>query len=137
MKSKGIKTRGQKEKAVQTRGPKERAISSSEIQAALGAEHVGNSSKGSGVLALRFLRQELATRLRSTGGRPALEGAESRKKIPMTDAEWKQLVSLVDALKARGVKATPAQVASILLHKALMELREQDLEEEFLKQATG
>lgn len=60
------------------------------------------------------LQQEVRRRLRSSGGRPALEGAHRRKKIPLTDSDWKQLNDLAESLQI-----SPGQVASLLLHRIL------------------
>jgi len=65
------------------------------------------------------LREKLAAGLRSTGGRPALEGADRKQKIPMADADWATVGQLARAFQADGVHATPGQVAAQLLHDAI------------------
>ena len=70
-------------------------------------------------MALVAVRQELLSRLASTGGRPGLEGATRRQKIPLDDRDWKRLQKIAEALNDDEVRPTPGQVASVLLHRVL------------------
>jgi len=68
---------------------------------------------------LTALRQKLSAGLKSTGGRPALEGTDRKQKIPMADADWATVGRLARAFQADGVHATPGQVAAQLLRDAI------------------
>ncbi|MCO5169668.1 MAG: hypothetical protein M9894_25295 [Planctomycetes bacterium] len=87
-----------------------------DVARALGAEPVGRVDARA-IPSMDGLHRELAERLRSTGGRPALEGATRRQKIPLTDADWNELERLSERLDA-----TPGQIASVLLHQVLANL---------------
>jgi hypothetical protein len=90
------------------------------VAEALGAEDVGTSigMKG-GPASLFLLRAELARRLHSRGGRPALAGVTRRVKIPITDSQWRELEDLAAALSERGFSPSAGQVASALLSLSL------------------
>src|SRR5262249_16535678 len=75
----------------------------------LGADPIGFQA-ASGAPALDALQRTLLLTLRSQGGRPALEGAVRRQKIPMTDADWEALESIAKSFQARGLNATAGQV---------------------------
>lgn len=91
-------------------------VNEAQVARALGAERIGSTDHRPG-LSLASIHRELSQRLRSTGGRPSLEGATRRQKIPISDADWKELERLAEHLGA-----TPGQVASVLLHQLLEEL---------------
>jgi hypothetical protein len=90
------------------------------IAEALGAEEAGPAlgRKGSPTSALQ-IRAELASRLHSSGGRPALEGANRRVKIPVTDSQWQELEDLAASFSDLGFAPSAGQVASVLLSLAL------------------
>jgi len=96
-------------------------IDPAEVARALGAEDTGvRIGKPAGSPPAQLgLRQELHRRLRSTGGRRALEGAGVRRKIPLIEGDWERLQQVAEASEMEGVRPTPAQVASILLHQVL------------------
>jgi hypothetical protein len=90
------------------------------VKQALGAEESGASLlEALGPLTLFAVRQELANRLHSSGGRPALAGTTRRAKIPLSDAEWVQLEELAAALATPGFAPSAGQVASVLLSLSL------------------
>jgi hypothetical protein len=95
-------------------------IDPDQIKEALGAE---TSAEGlAGALApvtLFAVREALANRLQSTGGRPALGGTTRRAKIPLSDNEWEQLEVLAAAIGAAGFAPSAGQVASVLLSLSL------------------
>src|SRR5687767_10693111 len=87
-------------------------IEPAEVAKALGAEPVSRAlfapaSHPVGV----SLRQELQRSLRSTGGRPSLEGAERVQKIPLSDEDWEQLVALAEELREEELRPSAGQVA--------------------------
>ena len=91
-----------------------RSVAPEEIAKALGAEVVSRENVHGAPIALRVLRQELERRVRSTGGRPALEGATKIQKIPLKPEDWSRLEEL-----SRKLSRPAGQVASILLHNQL------------------
>lgn len=108
---------------VRAAGPKLARVAAADVAKAIGAEalRVADSSV-QGPAALSGLRQVLAVRLKSSGGRPSL-GVSRRQKIPLDDADWELLCRLADALGEDESHPTPGQVASELLHQRLTELR--------------
>ena len=68
------------------------------------------------------LRDELTRRLQSTGGRPALEGADRRPKIPMSDAMWSACEAIAAACATAGFHPTAGQVASVLIAAGLRQV---------------
>lgn len=73
-----------------------------------------------GPASLLALRQEILRRLVSSGGRPGLAGTNRRQKIPLDDSDWRELERIAATLRAHDIRATAGQVASILLHRALL-----------------
>jgi hypothetical protein len=70
------------------------------------------------------LRRQLVASLKSSGGRPALEGTDRRQKIPMSDADWAKVEQIARTFAADGVHVTAGQVASQLLHDAIARVAE-------------
>ncbi len=110
---------------VPTEGRALERVSSAVVAKALGAEVTGASGpRPQGPVALLALRQGLARRLQSSGGRPGL-GEGRRQKIPLTDADWALLCQLAEALTDAARHPTPGQIASELLHQRLHEVCDQ------------
>ena len=119
-----IKIAGKTYRKVQTTGRRLERVTGAKVAQAIGAEPTEVSlSNAQGPVALFGLRQALATRLRSTGGRPSL-GVGRRQKIPLDDADWGLLCELAETLADDESRPTPGQVASELLHQRLMEVRD-------------
>lgn len=90
----------------------------------LGAEPVSTAPIGSGSpLTFAAVREEVLRRLRSTGGRPGLEGVE-RKKIPLTHRDWEIVEQVADHIAEPGFRPSPGQVASVLLSMTLSKMNE-------------
>jgi hypothetical protein len=89
------------------------------IAKALRAELVSRETLHGAPISLHALRRELESRIRSTGGRPALEGATKIKKIPMKPEDWSRLEEVAGELSRQGVSATAGQVASVMVHSQL------------------
>jgi len=96
-------------------------VSHEEVAQALGAEQVGPSrTRPVSPVAILALRERVGRLLKSTGGRPALEGAAARKKIPLQEGDWPKLQEIAAKVEGEGgVKATPGQIAAVLLHEAI------------------
>ena len=65
------------------------------------------------------LREKLESNLKSTGGRPTLEGANVVRKVRFSKDDWGQLESIAKNWSQGGVSISPAQVASFLLTQFL------------------
>ena len=108
--------------AIRHVGPVARPVRADEVARALGAEIVSRDDVHGTAVTLHALRQELESRVRSTGGRPALEGATRIQKIPLKPEDWSRLEELADELSRQGVSATAGQVASVMVHSQLERL---------------
>jgi hypothetical protein len=87
---------------------------------ALGAEDMGTTLRQEGSPVSSFqVRAELLDRLRSRGGRPALEGATRRVKVPLTEAQWQELEDLAASFTDLGFLPSAGQVAGVLLGLSL------------------
>lgn len=106
--------------AIRHAGAALRSVGPDVIAKALGADDVASRETVHGApISLHALRQELETRVRSTGGRPALEGATKIQKIPLKPEDWSRLEELAARLSRQGVSATAGQVASVMVHNQL------------------
>lgn len=92
-----------------------RRITPNEIEKGLGAERVAKVPPGGSPMSAYALRQELFRRLRSTGGRPGLNGTDMKPKIPMRRSRWKKLEKLAKQVESDSFHPTPAQLASVIL----------------------
>lgn len=106
-------------------GSRVRRVDPKNVAKALGADvdQRATAIKGS-PLTTTALRQEVYSRLTSSGGRPGLDGATIRPKVPMTPEDWSALEQLAKAFADKGVKATPSQVASAIIHKHVAQIRD-------------
>lgn len=91
------------------------------IAKALGASRVVALQKTShqGPLGLLNLREEIAVRLQSTGGRPTDPDWILRRGVPFKQDVWENLVRLADEMSTGERKVTPAQVAAMLIEREL------------------
>src|SRR5216683_6208688 len=106
-----------------------RRVSADNFGERIGAEVVeANSSERASPLSYVAVRDEIFHRLRSTGGRPGLEGVE-RKKIPLTHRDWKKVERVANDIARPGFHPSPGQVASILLSITLSKLNHAMAEE--------
>lgn len=119
-----IKVTGKSLPRVRDTGPTLPRVEPEQIRKAVGADasEAQEAGRPQGPVALFGLRQGLAERLRSTGGRPSL-GHNRRQKIPMSDADWELLCALAEELADEVSSPSPGQVASELLHQRLLELQ--------------
>lgn len=108
--------------AIRHAGTAPRSVAPETVAKALGAEIVPKENVHGAPISLHALRLELESRVRSTGGRPALEGATKIQKIPLKPEDWSRLEELADGLSRQGVSATAGQVASVMVHTQLERL---------------
>ena len=115
-----LKIRSRSAGAIRHAGAAFRSVGPDVIAKALGADDVVSRENVHGApISLHALRRELETRVRSTGGRPALEGATKIQKIPLKPEDWSRLEELAARLSRQGVSATAGQVASVMVHNQL------------------
>lgn len=100
-------------------GPAFRTVGADAVAKALGAEAMPREDLHGAPISLHALRRQLEIRVRSTGGRPSLEGATKIQKIPLKPEDWSRLEELAAQLSQQGVSATAGQVASVMVHKQL------------------
>lgn len=104
--------------------PRAKSIDTEFVRSSLGAT-VAGSSKG---LDLFEVHQAMGRMLRSSGGRPTLDGAAGQAKIPKIEADWKRLADLVARSPKREHKPSTGQMAAVLLHLALSRFSTQEIE---------
>jgi hypothetical protein len=96
-----------------------RRVNVADLAAALGAsEVVPAPSAGGSPVSWFAVREEVARRLRSTGGRPGLPDAEPRK-VTLTEAEWDMVKQLTETMAEPGFRPSAGQVAGVLLGQAI------------------
>jgi hypothetical protein len=105
---------------IRTPADGERRIEPRVVAEALGGEPVaGRAAERPAPLTLYALRQELLGRRQSSGGRPGIEGADLRAKIPLPRRDWERLEVLAESLTIEGFSPSAGQIASVLLSMAL------------------
>jgi hypothetical protein len=96
-----------------------RRVNVADLAAALGAsEVVPAPASGGSPVAWFAVREEVARRLRSTGGRPGLPDAEPRK-VTLTQEEWDMVREVTDTMAEPGFRPSAGQVAGVLLGQAI------------------
>jgi len=101
-----------------------RRIDPGRVDRALGAEPAAESGRGGSPIGLHALRRELHARLRSSGGRPSLEGTSRRQKVPLSDESWEKLERIAQKLSEAGTSTSPGQVAAVLLEQVIRRVDE-------------
>jgi hypothetical protein len=97
-----------------------RRVDAAQVRQGLGAEETPQAlAEALAPLTLFALREELVSRLQSSGGRPALAGTTRRAKIPLSDDDWHKLEELAAAIASPGFAPSAGQVASVLLSFSL------------------
>ncbi|MGD1075584.1 MAG: hypothetical protein ABR903_05845 [Thermodesulfovibrionales bacterium] len=112
-------------KTIKDKGSTKRLINPAAIMKTLGAEEAkGEIGMGRGPISLFSLRQFLVDRLRSTGGRPGLEGTrKKRNKIPLFSEDWEKLEELAKYYKeTEGLNVSSGQIASALIHAEISKI---------------
>lgn len=109
-------------KTIVDNGKTKRAIDPEIIAEALGAEDTGfKINPKEGPISLLALRQFIADRLHSTGGRPKLMGAQKiRRKISFMEDDWNIIEKLAAYYREKeGLNVTSSQVAVALIHAGI------------------
>lgn len=112
-------------KTIKDKGLTKRLINPKAIAKALGAEETKVTiGTRRGPISLFSLRQFLIDRLRSTGGRPRLEGTrKKRNKIPLFSEDWEKLEELAKYYReTEGLSVSSGQIASALIHAEISKI---------------
>jgi len=80
------------------------------------------------------VREAMSRLLRSSGGRPSLEGSNDQAKIPKIEADWEKLAELALASNDLTHKPSIGQMAAVVLHLALERLPLGELQEAVRKE---
>jgi hypothetical protein len=123
--AKKIQVVGAKPKKITIVDQPKRRIDPSAFAAALGAQP-GGLQVGTDVdpVALAELGTQLRNRLRSSGGRPALEDATVNCRVPLSAEDVKTLETLVAQIEgATGAKPSVGQLASVIVRLHLSALK--------------
>ncbi len=138
--AKKINIVGKKAERIHNTGPSLPRIEPAEFAAALGAEPCGQPhSKHLDPISLLALGDELLKRLRSTGGRPALEGATEQCKVPLRPEDVSALEEITKAIELEtNARPSLGQTASVILrmHLDLLKGRTRTSQNEMEKPST-
>jgi len=69
------------------------------------------------------IAREFETRLISHGGRPTDPRWDIQRLVPLNSKTWERLKKTAGKISVRGNRLSPAQLASVLIEKALNQLR--------------
>ncbi len=113
-------------KIIKEKGPTQRSINPKLVAKALSAEDTGIVIDTKRVpISLFALRQFIADRLYSTGGRPKLKGTRKvRNKISFFDEDWEKLKAIAGYYKEKeGINVSSSQIASALIHAEISKIK--------------
>jgi hypothetical protein len=103
-------------------------IGVADVMTALGGRPLGTKSgDDKAPVALLTIRDTLMQRLRTTGGRPALSGDGPRQRVQVSVEDWQAIVDIASHAAVGRHKASPAQVASVLIHLALERIQQDEI----------
>ena len=114
--AKKIEIVGAKPKKIEITDKTKRRIEPAEVAAALGANLAGEQSAANlDMIGLAELGTQLLSRLRSSGGRPALADATEMCRVPLSAADIKTLEGMVAEIeKSSGAKPSVGQLVSVI-----------------------
>ncbi len=104
-----------------------RKVSPEQLADAFGAAVTVPVPGGNDPLTRWQLAKELQARLSSSGGRPTLEGAETKIKVSILKEDLTALQKLSEELRVGKYSASPSQIATILVHMALTSFSSEDI----------
>jgi hypothetical protein len=135
--SKKINIVGKSLERIEVKGASLPRVEPAEFAAAIGAEPCGEPhSKRLDLISLGELGNELIRRLRSTGGRPSLEGATEQCKVPLRPEDMAALEEITNAIQQKtDTKPSLGQIASVILrlHLDLLKGRSATVHDELEK----
>jgi hypothetical protein len=119
--TKKVHITGKAVERIEVTGRAMRRIEPSELAEVLGAEPCGERVAGDlDPIALAQLGNELIKRLRSSGGRPTLQDASERCKVPLSREDIKALEEIVTEIeRSTGTRPSLGQIASVILRTHL------------------
>lgn len=121
-----IRSTSAKQPLVRNTGDTQPLVDAESLETALGATLLaGEPAMRGSPPSLLGLRQEVGRRLQSSGGRPGLDDATRRQKIPLSEQDWERLSALAERASTGDIKPTPSQIASVLIRQALDALEPQ------------
>lgn len=112
-------------RTIKDKGTTKRLVKPKAIAKALSAEDVKvRVDTRRGPISLFYLRQFLVQNLRSTGGRPRLEGTgKKRNKVPIFTDDWEKLEELAEYYReTEGINVSSGQIASALIHAGISKI---------------
>jgi hypothetical protein len=127
--AKKIEIVGAKAKKIEIVDQPKRRIEPAEFAAALGANLAGEKTAGNlDLISLAELGTQLLNRLRSSGGRPALNDATEICRVPLSAEDLKALEKITEQIgQTTGTKPSPGQVASIIVREYLTMTKSEEL----------
>lgn len=114
-----IRTTGKKQPRIRNSGSREPTLDAPTVADALGAAPQQQVPRSGSPITLSLVRAELARTLKSTGGRPTIEGTDLRFKIPLSDAQLRALEEVAAEVSSPGFSPSPGQIASVLVSLGL------------------
>jgi hypothetical protein len=119
--AKRVNVVGAKPKEIKVADQSKRRIEPEELAAALGANPSGAPCQSDmDPIALAEFGTQLINRLRSSGGRPALEGAQVNCRVPLSAEDLDALGKIICQIEQTlGTKPTVGQLASVMLRAQL------------------
>ena len=118
-----------RKRKVNLAGSMRRRVDPSVLERAVRAdETVPGPAQADTPLGFVAIRQGLAGRLRSTGGRPGFADAE-RRKIPVIEPVWRIVAQAAEAMARPGFHPSAAQVASAILAIAVRTMAPETMRE--------
>lgn len=112
-------------RTIKDKGTTKRLVKPKAIAKALSAEDVKvRVDTRRGPISLFYLRQFLVQHLRSTGGRPRLEGTgKKRNKVPLFTEDRGKLEELAKYYReTEGINVSSGQIASALIHAEISKI---------------
>lgn len=103
-----------------------------EIAKALGASRIAEvkARPVQSAVDLLALRADVFGRIRSQGGRPTDPTWEISRQVPFSSETWQHLKLIADEIGRHGRKVAPAQIAALLIERALRKLEVEDIRKE-------
>ncbi|MFO0966867.1 MAG: hypothetical protein U0793_14940 [Gemmataceae bacterium] len=118
--AKKVEIVGANPKKIEITDKSKRRIEPDELATALGASEAARSAPSLDLISLAELGTQLLSRLRSSGGRPALADATEICRVPLSAADIKTLEEMVAQIeKSSGAKASVGQLVSAIVRAHL------------------
>lgn len=113
---------GPRKTSLDVTGERKRKVGVDEAAASMGGARMTAAERLGSPSATFAMRAEMARRLRSTGGRPGLEGAERKTKVPLSAEQYAAIAGIAEKLAEDGIRPSFGQIASVLIDMGLRKL---------------